>query len=216
MRLALCDRGDIQMIVIVDYGMGNLKSVANAAQLLGSSVQVSSSPAVIRKAEKIIFPGVGHFGRAVKELRAHKLFDPLKDALKQGVPFLGICLGMQILFETSEEAPGIPGFGVMRGTVKRFQSKRQIVPHMGWNQIRAKRNPTGDTLLRGIKDGSFFYFVHSYYCEPRDREAIVATTLYGIDFASVIHKDNLWAVQFHAEKSQKLGLRLFHNFLRLC
>lgn len=199
------------MIVIVDYGMGNLKSVANACKLLGKPATVSSSPNTINKAKKIIFPGVGHFGQAVKELKARKLFSLIKDKITAGVPFLGICLGMQILFEQSQEAPGVKGLGVIKGRVKKFKAKNLIVPHMGWNQIKV--NNTG--IFEGIKDGSYFYFVHSYYCQPRDKNIIASTTDYGVNFASSVSCENIWAVQFHAEKSQKLGLKVLANFLKL-
>jgi len=199
------------MIVIVDYGMGNLKSVANACKLLGKPATVSSSPATVKKAKKIIFPGVGHFGQAVKELKTRKLFSLIKDKIAEDIPFLGICLGMQILFEGSQEAPGLGGLGVIKGRVKKFKTKNLIVPHMGWNQIKIKKAG----IFKGIKDGSSFYFVHSYYCEPEERGVIAATTDYGIKFASSINKDNIWAVQFHAEKSQKLGLKVLGNFLKL-
>jgi len=207
------------MIVIVDYGMGNLKSVKNAASLLGHTVSVSSSAAVIAKADKIIFPGVGHFARAMHELKKRKLIAVLKEKINEGTPFLGICLGMQILFEESQEAPGIKGLSIIEGKVRRFAVKGLIIPHMGWNQIRL-RPQTSDleasVLLKGIGDGNFFYFVHSYYCQPKQKEVILTTTHYGIDFASSIHRGNVWAVQFHAEKSQELGLKLFDNFLSYC
>jgi imidazole glycerol-phosphate synthase subunit HisH len=207
------------MVVIVDYGMGNLKSVKNAADSLGHSVRISGDCRKIAKASKIIFPGVGHFGRAVKELKKRGLFFLLKERIEAGVPFLGICLGMQVLFESSEEAPGIKGLGVIKGTVKRFNDKLLIVPHMGWNKIKinkAKSKIKNGQPLKGIKDGSYFYFVHSYYCQPKETKVILTTTDYGVKFASSINKDNIWAFQFHAEKSQALGLKLFNNFLSLC
>jgi len=207
------------MIAIVDYGMGNLRSVENSALFLGKKVKVSSSPAIIKKAKRIIFPGVGHFGRAVKELKKRKLFDLLKKRITEGVPFLGICLGMQLLLEKSHEAPGVKGLEIIRGEVKKFTGKNLIVPHMGWNQIilNEKRKQSNDkTLFKGIKDGSFFYFAHSYYCKPKENKAILATTFYGSRFASALQKGNVWAVQFHPEKSQKIGLKVFNNFLKIC
>ncbi len=207
------------MIVIVDYGMGNLKSVENSALFLGKKVKVSSSPATIKKANKIIFPGVGHFHRAVKELKKRKLFCLLKKKIEEGVPFLGICLGMQLLLEKSQEAPGVKGLGIIKGEVKKFTGKELIVPHMGWNQIRIKdegKRKKENVLFRGIKDGSFFYFAHSYYCKPKKSETILVATAYGDSFASALHKENVWAVQFHPEKSQKLGLKVFNNFLKIC
>ena len=207
------------MIAIVDYGMGNLKSVENSALFLGKKVKVSSSPAIIRKAKKIIFPGVGHFGRAVKELKKRKLFDLLKKRIAEGVPFLGICLGMQLLLEKSQEAPSLKGLGIIEGEVKKFTGKKLIVPHMGWNQIilnKKSRQSKDRVLFKGIKTGSFFYFAHSYYCKPKKSKVILATTSYGSKFASALHKENVWAVQFHPEKSQKLGLKVFNNFLKIC
>ncbi len=207
------------MIAIVDYGMGNLKSVENSALFLGKKVKVSSSPVIIKKAERIIFPGVGHFGRAVKELKKRKLFCLLKRRIAEGVPFLGICLGMQLLLEKSQEAPSIKGLGIIKGEVKKFTGKKLIVPHMGWNQIilnKKSKQSKDRTLFKGIKDGSYFYFAHSYYCKPRKSKVILAATSYGGKFASALHKDNVWAVQFHPEKSQKLGLKVFNNFLKIC
>lgn len=200
------------MIVIVDYGTGNLKSVANACKLLGKPAVITDSKTVIAKAKKIIFPGVGHFGAAVAELKKRDLPSVIKAKIKEGVPFLGICLGMQILFEESQEARGLKGLGVIKGKVKKFKDKTLPIPHMGWNQI--KKQGSKDKLFEGIKDGSFLYFVHSYYCEPADKSIIATTTDYGVEFASSISVDNIWAVQFHAEKSQKLGLKLFDNFLK--
>ncbi|NQT28873.1 MAG: imidazole glycerol phosphate synthase subunit HisH [Candidatus Omnitrophica bacterium] len=207
------------MIVIVDYGMGNLKSVENSALFLGKKVKVSSSPASINKAKRIIFPGVGHFGPAVKELKKRKLFDLLKKRIAEDVPFLGICLGMQLLFEKSQEAPGLGGLGIIKGEVKKFTGKNLIVPHMGWNQIKIKnlkRKTKNGNIFKGIKDGSYFYFAHSYYCKPENSKVILTTTSYGSEFASSLHKDNVWAVQFHPEKSQELGLKVFNNFLKTC
>jgi len=177
---------------------------------------VSSSPSIIKKAKKIIFPGVGHFGRAVKELKKRKLFNLLKKRIAEGVPFLGICLGMQLLLEKSQEAPGVRGLGVIRGEVKKITDKNLIVPHMGWNQIKIKSlkgKTKNGNIFKGIKDGSYFYFAHSYYCKPKESKVILAATSYGSKFASALHKDNVWAVQFHPEKSQELGLKVFNNFL---
>jgi len=212
------------MIAIVDYGMGNLKSVKNSALFLGKKVKVSDSPTVIKKAKKIVFPGVGHFGRAVGELKKRKLFDLLKKRIEEGVPFLGICLGMQLLLEKSQEAPSVKGLGIIKGEVKKFAGKDLIVPHMGWNQTKIQttdvRHQTSDrknkNLFKGVKNNSYFYFAHSYYCKPKEKEVVLTTTTYGNEFVSSLHKDNVWAVQFHPEKSQKLGLKVFNNFLKIC
>lgn len=207
------------MIAVVDYGMGNLKSVQNAALVLGKRVVVTDSKATLKKAKKIIFPGVGHFGQAIYELKKRSLFAVLKGKIKEGVPFLGICVGMQVLFSQSQEAKGVKGLDVIKGEIKKFKAKNLIIPHMGWNQVRITdcglRNK-GNLLFNGLADRSFFYFVHSYYCVPKDSRVVLSTTGYGVEFASSIHKDNIWAVQFHAEKSQKSGLKLFNNFLELC
>lgn len=200
------------MIVIVDYGMGNLRSVEKAAQSLGKKPVITGAPQVINKANKIIFPGVGHFDRAVKELKKRKIYDLLKKKIKDGTPFLGICLGMQLLLEESEEAPGVKGLAVIKGKVRKFRQKALIVPHMGWNKV--KINDKKD-IFRGIKDETYFYFAHSYYCKPKDEKVVLSMTEYGIEFTSSLRKDNVWAVQFHPEKSQRLGLRLFNNFLQL-
>lgn len=203
------------MTVVVDYGMGNLKSVENAASFLGKTVKISDSKNIISKAKKIIFPGVGHFGKTIKELKKRKIFNILKEKIKEGTPYLGICIGMQVLFEQSSEAPGIKGFSIIKGKVKKFNKKGLIIPHMGWNQAKF-RSLGCKELFKGVSDLSFFYFVHSYYCEPKEKEIILTTTNYGVNFASSIHKNNIWALQFHAEKSQRLGLKVFNNFLQLC
>lgn len=202
------------MIVVVDYGMGNLKSVENSALRLGEKVKISDCLTIVKKAKKIIFPGVGHFGRAVKELKKRKLFNLLRQRIDEGVPFLGICLGMQLLLEKSQEAIGVKGLGVIEGEVKKFRAKKLIVPHMGWNQV--KINKEKEVLFKGVKDESYFYFAHSYYCKLKQNKSIASTTDYGNKFASSLHQDNVWAVQFHPEKSQKIGLKVFNNFLKLC
>ncbi|MCK9614996.1 MAG: imidazole glycerol phosphate synthase subunit HisH [Candidatus Omnitrophica bacterium] len=206
------------MIVIIDYGMGNLRNVQKAGEFLGKNLRVTDSPAIIKKAKKIIFPGVGNFKQAVKELKQRKIFDILIDRINEGVPFLGICLGMQLLLELSEEAPGVRGLGVIKGKVKKFDEHKIIVPHMGWNQAQSAKRiaHSGKNLFRGIPDKSYFYFAHSYYCDITEKGAALATTEYGINFSSACCKKNIWGVQFHPEKSQKLGLKLFDNFLTLC
>ncbi len=204
-------------IVVVDYGMGNLRSVTNALAYLGFAGTVSSMPADIRKADKIILPGVGSFGDAMKELRARDLVAPLREHYAANKALLGICLGYQLLFEHSEECPGVTGLGLLRGEVKRFPSvidgARMKVPHMGWNTLRQTR--TDCPVLRGVKDGSFCYFVHSYYVVPADSAVALTMTEYGITFASMIWRDSLIGAQFHPEKSQQAGLTILHNFLEL-
>ena len=212
------------MIVVIDYGMGNLHSVFKALEVSGARAVVSSKAADIKKAKGIVFPGVGSFGEAMKELKRRKLVDPIKDAIAAGKPFLGLCLGLQLLFEKSEEAPGVRGLGILRGEVKRFRSSSIVhrsslkVPHMGWNTIKRKTiNEKRETrILKGVPDGSYMYFVHSYYAAPKDKKDILTTTEYGINFASGVKRDNVYALQFHPEKSQDLGLRILKNFVKLC
>lgn len=206
------------MIAVIDYGMGNLRNVQKAGEYLGRKLFVTDSPAAIKKAKKIIFPGVGNFRQAVKELKKRKIFDVLVDRINKGVPFLGICLGMQLLLDGSEEAPGVKGLGVIKGKVKKFNDKKVIVPHMGWNQAYcAERAVESEKkLFKGIPDGSYFYFANSYYCDITEKAAVLAVTKYDINFASACRKENIWGVQFHPEKSQKTGLKLFSNFLTLC
>ena len=205
------------MTVIIDYGMGNLLSVSEAARRLGVLVKVSSSLSDVKKAKKIILPGVGHFGKARAELIKRKIFNLIKEKINEGVPFLGICLGMQLLFEASEEAPGAAGLGVLKGVVKKF-SRGVITPHMGWNTAdfrRGSRDYMRKYLLKGIKDNSYFYFAHSYYVSPKEEGSILAETCYSKKFCSAVLESNIAGVQFHPEKSHKEGLKFFKNFLYL-
>ncbi len=206
------------MVVVVDYGMGNLESVKNSALFLGEKVLVSNSAETIQKAKKIIIPGVGHFASAVKELKKNNIFELLKERINLQIPFLGICLGMQLLFDSSQEAPGVKGLGVINGEVKKIRSNNLIIPHMGWNNVciteKAKRKKN-KLLLNGFRDGSFCYFANSYYCCPKTKEVVLANTEYGgINFASIVNKENVWGVQFHPEKSQEKGLKILSNFLK--
>lgn len=205
------------MIVVIDYGMGNLHSVRKALEVAGGRVKVSSRAEDISKADKIVFPGVGSFGEAMKELNRRKLTRPIKDAIAGGKPFLGLCLGLQLLFKRSEEAPGVKGLGVLDGDVKRFRTKGLKVPHMGWNQIVQRTAPSAErnAILKNVPKGSYMYFVHSYYVKPKDKKVVLTKTSYGIDFVSGIRKGNVYAFQFHPEKSQALGLKILRNFVRL-
>jgi glutamine amidotransferase len=201
------------MICIIDYGMGNLRSVQKAFERVGHQAVVSSDPAEVAAAEKVVLPGVGAFEDAMSELRQRRLLEPVLEAIHSGRPFLGICLGLQLLFERSYENGQHEGFGVLRGEVVRFELPPEYsVPHMGWNQITIPRRPP---ILEGIEDGAYFYFVHSYYVVPIDREVIAAETDYGGRFCSMIWRDNLYAAQFHPEKSQADGLRILQNFAEL-
>ena len=190
-----------------------------AIQVVGGCTKVTSNPGDIAKAEKVVFPGVGAFGEAMAELKRLKLIEPIKDAIAEGRPFLGLCLGLQLLFEKSEEDPGVKGLSILKGEVKRFRFKGQglKVPHMGWNTIKGARvQGQGARILQGVPNGSYMYFVHSYYVKPGDKGVALTTTDYGIEFVSGICKDNVFALQFHPEKSQGLGLKILENFVKLC
>lgn len=204
-------------IAILDYGMGNIASVKKACVHFGASVKVVAKPNELDRVDKIILPGVGAFGDAAAELRKNGLFEPIQKKISSGMPFLGICLGMHLLFERSEESKGVKGLGILKGKVVRFQSKAIKIPHMGWNNIQFKRqNAKGkNVILKGINNDSCVYFCHSYYVKPQGKNVIVATTDYGVEFASVIARDNIFGIQFHPEKSQAIGLRILKNFL-LC
>ncbi|MFZ2656756.1 MAG: imidazole glycerol phosphate synthase subunit HisH [Victivallales bacterium] len=198
------------MIAIIDYGMGNLSSVFKALKKLGADVAITDKVSEIRKAGSVILPGVGHFGDGMKNLKSSGMVDVVRESIADKKPFLGICLGMQLLMEDSEEAPGVEGLGIFKGKVVRFKKSSLKVPHMGWNDITMKgKNPN----LKGIRDGTFFYFVHSYYVKPVDSEISVATCNYGVDFAACLGKDNVFATQFHPEKSQDAGLQILKNWI---
>jgi len=203
------------VIVVIDYGMGNLRSVQKAIELFCPDVKVSSSSRDILAADKIILPGVGAFGKAMEELRKRNLIKTILETIKKGKPFLGICLGLQLLFSESEEAGRIKGLGILKGKVKRFNVTGNLkIPHMGWNNIKSKTNPKSQ-ILEGVTDGSYMYFVHSYYVEPEDRDIVLCETDYGVKFTSGIQKDNIVAFQFHPEKSQRVGLKIVENFVKL-
>lgn len=199
------------MIAIVDYGMGNLRSVTNAFRVLGVDAVITRDRGTIGSSKAIVLPGVGAFGKCIENLRRLELFDFLKAVVEDGRLYLGICLGMQILFESSEEAPGVEGMGLIKGTVSRFTGDLKV-PHMGWNGVEiVKKHPVFD----GIQNGSHFYFVHSFYCKPAEEGVTATTTRYGTDFSSSVAKGRMFACQFHPEKSQKIGLALLQNFIRL-
>ena len=199
------------MITVVDYKLNNLRSIENTLRRLGHDVQVTSNPEVVKKADKLILPGVGAFRDAMNNLKDLGLVEPFITRVHEGVPTLGICLGMHLIFTESEEFGLHRGLDLVPGRVRRIPDT-VIVPHMGWNQLKLKKE---DPILVGIEPGSFVYFVHSYYVDPQTPDVTLATTDHGIDFAAVVHKDNLWATQFHPEKSQKVGERLLDNFGRL-
>jgi imidazole glycerol-phosphate synthase subunit HisH len=201
------------MIAIIDYEMGNLRSVQKAFERIGHTAVITSDAAVLADAAKIVLPGVGAFRDAIAALRQRKLVEPIHAAIEGGKPFLGICLGLQLLFDTSFEDGRYEGLGIVPGEVVRFQVPHEFkVPHMGWNQVRFRRRPP---IMNGIDDGAYFYFVHSYYVVPRDDGAIATETEYASPFCSGVWRDHLFAVQFHPEKSQTAGLKLLKNFAEL-
>ncbi len=208
------------MIAVIDYGMGNLRSVAKGLEKVGAEPRVTDSPQAIADARGVVLPGVGAFPDCMRNLDRLGLIEPIKQAISSGKPFLGICLGLQALFAESEEFGSTPGLGVFAGRVVRFPDKLYEsegggepellkIPHMGWNSI-TKRGTS--PFLAGIDDGSYVYFVHSYYVAPEDKSIISTVTRYGLEFTSSIEKDNLFASQFHPEKSQALGLSILENF----
>jgi len=195
------------VIALLNYGAGNVGSVLKAIEHLGHSAEVVDRPGSFRAAEKIIFPGQGHFGTMMRALGERRLLEPLRDLLANGTPFLGICLGLQALYEASDEAPEVPGLALLPGRVTRFQGIFKV-PHVGWSQLEI-RSPSG--LFRGIPDGSFVYYCHSYY-GPANVQCS-AITEYGQTFAAGLEMNNIWAVQFHPEKSGEVGLKVLENFL---
>jgi glutamine amidotransferase len=199
-------------IVIVDYGMGNLRSVQKAFEHIGAHAIITTDADDLQGAPAVVLPGVGAFGDAMRNLNASGMDTAIRRSIEAGTPFLGICLGQQLMFETSSEMGQHHGLGLLQGDVVRFASESLKVPHIGWNQIHMRRP---DPLLAGIPDGSFAYFVHSYYVEPADDGLVLATTDYGVDFASIVGRDGVWGVQFHPEKSQAVGLGILTNFVRL-
>jgi glutamine amidotransferase len=203
----------MRMISLVDYGMGNLRSVEKAFAQAGADVKLISTPEEVAAAEKLVVPGVGAFGDAMKSLLQSGVAEALKDAARDGKPLLGICLGAQLLFDWSEEDPEVPGLGIMRGGVKLFPREMGLkVPHMGWNTLHVDPE---SRVLAGLGDDPHVYFVHSYYMAPEDANVSAATTGYGLEFASAVEHDNVFGVQFHPEKSQDLGLRILRNFAGL-
>ncbi len=201
------------MIAIIDYGMGNLRSVQKAFEKVGSAASITSDPNRVHEASKIVLPGVGAFEDAIAELRRLELVDPVLAALRAGKPFLGICLGLQLLFEVSHENGRHAGLGVIEGEVCRFDIPSEYsVPHMGWNQLRIRRPAP---ILRGISNGAYFYFVHSYFVAPTNPAVVAAEADYPSPFCAMVWRDNLFATQFHPEKSQSQGLQLLRNFASL-
>lgn len=198
------------MIAVIDYGMGNLRSVQKGFERIGARAEITRTPGVIADAKGVVLPGVGAFYACMQNLARYELIEPIKDVVRRGKPFLGICLGFQLLFSESEEFGPEKGLDLLPGKVVGFRPQNGLkVPHMGWNRIE-KKKPS--PFLEGISDGDYVYFVHSYFVAPADVSLVATTTLYGVTFASSIATDNLFACQFHPEKSQELGLRILANF----
>lgn len=204
------------MIAVLDSGTGNLRSVEKALAAAGGDVVVTSDPAVVRRADKIVVPGQGAFRDCLAGLQARGLDQAVREAVAAGKPYFGICLGLQVLFEESEEHGPCAGLGILRGRVVRFRPARDAdgrarkVPHMGWNEVR----PTGDDpMWHGLGDAAHVYFVHSYYVEPADPSVVALTCDYGVEFCAAVRRGNIFATQFHPEKSQRVGLTLLRNFV---
>ena len=201
------------MITIIDYGMGNLRSVQKAFERIGFPARITNDPQQVAEASHLVLPGVGAFADAMAELRRLELVEPIRQAIQKEKPFLGICLGLQLLFERSYEDGLHEGLGILSGEVVRFDLPVEYaVPHMGWNQLQIRRP---HPLLAGIEEGAYVYFVHSYYVVPQDGSVIATETDYGVWFCSSIGQGRLFATQFHPEKSQSVGLRMLENFARL-
>jgi imidazole glycerol-phosphate synthase subunit HisH len=200
------------MIAILDYGAGNLRSVAKALETVGTAPILTDEPRVVAEADGLVVPGQGSAVDAMRNLEGLGLVEPLKQYVASGRPFLGVCLGEQIIFESSEEGSGVTCLGLIPGTVRRLPGG-QKVPQIGWNTVRVR---IPHPLLDGVPDESYFYFVHSYYVDPADPADVVGETDYGVTFASVVGRANVFATQFHPEKSAGIGLRIYRNFARLC
>lgn len=196
------------MLTIIDYGAGNLRSVYMAFRRLGLEARITGDADEVRRADVLVLPGVGAFGDCIGKVRSLELESIITAAIADGKPFLGICVGLQLLFEVGEEMGEYRGLGVLPGRVRRFPPGL-TVPHMGWNQIHQQK---AAPLWRGVPDGSYVYFVHSYYAEAYDPSFVAATTDYGVDYCSAVARDNLFAIQFHPEKSQDVGERILRNF----
>lgn len=199
------------MIAMIDYDAGNIKSVQKALLKLGQEVEITSDAGKILSAERIILPGVGAFGDAMKNLRARGLDKVIYRAVEEKIPFLGICLGLQLLFERSDEAPGEEGLGILKGEILRIPAGEGLkIPHMGWNSLHFMHE---GRLFQNIKEESYVYFVHSYYLKAKEEDIVKASTEYGVQIHASVEKDNVFACQFHPEKSGEVGLQILENFL---
>lgn len=201
------------MIAIIDYDAGNIKSVEKALLLLGQDVVIAGDREEILKADKVVLPGVGAFGDAMDNLRRTGLDQVIREVTDRGTPFLGICLGLQLLFERSDEAPGVDGLGILEGEILRIPDKDGLkIPHMGWNSLHLENN---GRLFRGIEEGSYVYFVHSYYLKAADEHIVKASTEYSTHIHASVEKGNVFAYQFHPEKSGDVGIQILRNFVEL-
>lgn len=203
-----------EMIAIIDYDAGNIKSVEKALLKLGEEACITRDKEVLLKADKVILPGVGAFGSAMEKIHEYGLYDVIHEIVKKGTPFLGICLGLQLLFEESEESPGVKGLGILPGKIVRIpdQNGTLKIPQIGWNSLQFSNE---GRLYKGLKDGCYVYFVHSYYLQAKEPSCVVAKTDYGVNIHASVEKDNVFACQFHPEKSSTVGLTILENFIHL-
>ena len=201
------------MVAVIDYDAGNIKSVEKALLYLGQDVKVTRDKNVILSADRVILPGVGAFGDAMGKLRSYGLEEVIKEVVSQGTPFLGICLGLQLLFEDSDETPGVKGLGLLPGSIRRIPDKEGLkIPHMGWNSLDIREDAS---LFQGIEGHPYVYFVHSYYLSAKREEDVAATTFYSTKIHASVEHDNIFACQFHPEKSSEVGLKILDNFIHL-
>lgn len=201
------------MIAIIDYDAGNIKSVEKALDFLGEEVVITRDHDTILNSDKVILPGVGAFGDAMEKLHQYGLVDTIHEVVKRGTPFLGICLGLQLMFESSDEAPGVKGLGLLPGKILRIPKCGDLkIPHMGWNDLDIKE---GAKLFAGLEEHPYVYFVHSYYLKAEDEDIVAATSEYGVTIHASVEKDNIFACQFHPEKSSTVGLQILKNFISL-
>ena len=202
------------MIAIVDYGVGNLYSVEKAFARFSSDVVLTHEAEIIDKADKVVLPGVGAFGDCMKNFKASGLVDAVLRAVKNGKPVMGICVGLQIMFEGSDESPGVAGLGIFKGRVRKINAPELKIPHMGWNSLTVNENASINIdLFKNIRENPYVYFVHSYYAVPEDKSVITAKTIYGEEITAAVGKDNVIATQFHPEKSGDIGLSIIKNFV---
>lgn len=201
------------MIAIIDYDAGNIRSVENALIALGEEVVITRDPEILLQAEKVILPGVGAFGDAMEKLDAYGLVDVIHQIVEKKIPFLGICLGLQLLFESSDETPGVEGLGILKGKIVAIPHDKGLkIPHIGWNSLSF---PNKGRLFRGLSENAYVYFVHSYYLQAEEEKIVKATTEYGVTIHASVEKDNVFACQFHPEKSSAVGRKILQNFLAI-